>query len=432
MKTAKYLLLGAVAVMVSTTAIARDDDTIEYRVVEGDSLYKLAEAYFTKLGFYTGVQKLNSIREPRLLQPDRVIAIPREYLKYDPVDVRVQAFSGPVTISGASGDGRPSIGMVLREGAVVSTGRRGFISLAGHGNSRVSLPSNSRVRVKGARRYLIDGSVDFEIEVLQGRSEIIAPKLKNNERYRVGTPVAATAVRGTRFRVSFDPEGSVAATEVTEGVVGVSADEATVATEAGFGISAMESGLGELEELLPSPELVDATKIQTGEELSFTIVPIEEAMAYRTQLARDAGFVEVVSETIEAGTQAEFSEIEDGRYFVRSRGIAESGLEGFSEAYSFRRKRVGVSAAVETSPLVDAFKFAWLSEGSGRSYFAFQLWPEGDAQNLLFDEVGMDQQDILISELPPGNYAWRVGTFQIDEGDVIKVWAEPQILNIGE
>lgn len=424
--------LLAASVASASPAIARGEDTIDYRVVKGDTLYQLAQDYFANRAGYVRVQSLNRIRNPRRLQPERVIKIPRSMLRYDPVDIRVIAFSGPVSIGGSTSDGRPEVGMLLREGTVVSTGRRGFISLAGHENSRISLPSNSRVRIDGARRYLIDGSVDFDLEILEGRGEVIAPTLKTNERYRVGTPVAATAVRGTRFRVSYDPAVELAATEVTEGVVDVTAGEAGVATEAGFGISARPEGLGEVEELLPSPELIDGGKIQTSETVSFTIDPLPSAEAYRTQIARDAGFVEVVSEVIEADTQAEFEELDDGRFYVRSRGIAESGLEGLSEAYSFRRKRVGVQASVEPGPFDDAFKFAWLPEGSGRSYHAFQLWREGEDGNLLFDEVGLDQLDILISELEPGTYLWRVGAFQIDEGDVIKVWAEPQTLNITE
>ncbi len=424
--------LLAASAAIASPALARGQDTVDYRVVKGDSLYQIAQDYFVDRAGYVRVQSLNGIQAPKRLQPDRLIKIPRSLLKYEPVDVRVVAFSGPVMIKGQSDQVTPSLGMVLGEGAIVSTGRRGFISLAGHENSRISLPSNSRVRIDGARRYLIDGSVDFDLKVLEGRGEVVAPKLKTNERYRVGTPVAATAVRGTQYRVAFDPVAEIASAEVTEGLVEVSARDAEVSAKAGFGLSASRNGLGEIEELLPSPTLNDAGRIQTDVSVSFEITPLDGARSYRTQIARDAGFVEVVSEFVGTGEQVEFDQIDDGRFYVRSRGIAESGLEGFSEAYSFRRKRVGVGASVEQGPFDDAFKFAWLAEGEGKSYHAFQMWREGERENLMFDEVGLDQVDILISQLKPGAYRWRVATFQIDEGDVIKVWGEPQTLNITE
>ncbi len=178
--------------------------------------------------------------------------------------------------------------------------------------------------------------------------------------------------------------------------------------------------------------MIEGGKIQTADTVDFAILPLKDAQAYRTQIARDAGFIEVVSETIEPGAAASFDELDDGRYYVRARGIAQSGMEGFSEAYSFRRKRVGISASAEPGELDDAFKFAWLAEGEGKSYHTFQMWREGDEANLILDEVGLDQLSLLISELDAGKYLWRVGTFQIDEGDIIKVWGEPQTLNITE
>ena len=426
------LLVPVATLVVASTVQAADDPTIEYRVVKGDTLYGLAKEYLVNDAAALRVQRLNAVREPRRLPVDRVLQIPRDLLRYEPVAVRVRSFSGPVTVSRDGRPVTPETGMSLAEGVEIATGRRGFVSLVAHDGSRVSLPSNSKVRLRWARRYLIDGSVDFGIEVLEGRSELTAPKLKPNERYRVGTPVAATAVRGTVFRVSFDPKTGQATTEVVEGTVDVSRGDADVSTGAGFGIAANEQGLGDLEALLPSPELVDGGKIQTDKFVNFSIAGLEEAAAYRTQLARDAGFVEVVSEDVGTETEISFEDIEDGRFYVRSRGIAESGIEGLSQAYSFRRKRVGVAATVEPGPYADAFKFAWLPEGEGQTYYAFQLWRAGQQDRPLFDEVGLDQKDILISKLGPGQYEWRVGAFQIDEGDVIKVWGAAETLNISE
>lgn len=47
---------------------------------------------------------------------------------------------------------------------------------------------NPRVRLDEARGYLFNDAIDFDIRVLKGRCEIVAPKLKGQERFRVGTP----------------------------------------------------------------------------------------------------------------------------------------------------------------------------------------------------------------------------------------------------
>ena len=422
----------AVSLVFSSAANAQDAEAIEYRIEAGDTLYELAQDYFSGNNAIAEVQRLNRISNARRLRIGSVIRVPRSLLKYREIPLRVLSFSGPVSIHAGSQVVTPTVGAELSEGALVSTGARGFISIGGEGNSRLSLPSNSRVRINGARRYLIDDTVDFDLRVLRGRGDIVAPKLKKGERFRVGTPVAVTAVRGTEFRIGFDEDASLALTEVTEGLVEVSAEGSSTEAPAGTGVASNRDGIGSPEALLSAPEIVDPGAIQTGETVNFEVEPITGASGYRTQIARDAGFIEVIAETVSGADDAVFAEIADGRLFVRSRAIAQSGLEGFSKVYSFRRKQVGVSAAVEPAPFDDAFKFAWRPEGSGQSFAAFQLWPAAKPETLLVDEVGLDFEGFYIGDIAPGVYKWRVATFQIDEGDVIKVWGPEQELTITE
>lgn len=423
------LLLGALF-LAAWPLRAETPDTITYRMERGDTLYKLAREYFKNERMVAAVQKANRIRDPRRIPVGADLQIPRSVLKFTPTPLRVQSFSGPVQILIEGRTLRPTVGAIVPEGSEIQTGGSGFISLMGEGDSRVSLPSNSRIRVNAARRYLINDLIDVDLRVLGGRGEFVAPKLKQDERYRVGTPVAVTAVRGTQFRVGHDPQNGTGGTEVVEGIVAVAAGSKAVTAGEGFGVSAGPAGLGEAVKLLSAPEMVNPGRIQTEETLGFAIVPISGAEGYRTQLARDAGFLEVIAESVDAAPAAQFAEIADGRLFVRARAIAEGGLEGLSDAYSFRRKRIGASAAVETSPLDDAYRFAWLPEGEGPSYQGFQLWRAGNEEALLVDEVGLTERGIMVSDLEPGEYFWRVATFQIDEGDIIKVWGPNQKLTV--
>ncbi|MEM6909295.1 MAG: FecR domain-containing protein [Pseudomonadota bacterium] len=405
---------------------------ISYEVQPADTLYDLTAEYLNNPAALAEVRRLNRVRNPRLMQIGRVLKIPRRLLKYRPADLELQSFSGAVRITQGGQVIPPALGLALLEGNEISTGRNSFVSIAGRGASQVSIPSNSRVRIVDARRYLINDEIDIQLRVLEGRGEVVAPPVEGDGRYRVGTPIAVTAVRGTGFRVAFVPDDERNLTEVVEGQVLVAAGNDEQITEVGFGVAAAADGISEPQELLPAPELVEPGRIQTAAISEFQIEPVAGASRYRTQLARDAGFIEIVAEIFGEATLAQFPELEDGRYFVRSRAVSEIGLEGFSKAYSFRRKRAGVTASAEPSELEDAFKFAWRSQGDGEVFYAFQLWQSGQPNQLLVDEVALRNTAVLVSELESGEYRWRVASFQIDEGDIIKVWGPVQELTIAD
>lgn len=423
-------LVLAALVSLPDPAQAQEPRSVQYTMQAGDTLYDLAQEYFVSEAVVDRVLRLNRIPNARRIPIGSVIEVPRALLRTEPVVLRILSFRGEVTIEQDGSLLAPQAGLPISQGAVVSTRSRAFISLGGEGSTRVSLPSNSRVRIERARRYRIDNSLDVDVRVLRGRSEIVAPKLREGESFQTGTPVAVTAVRGTQFRVAFSEADARAFTEVVDGLVRVSAGNSSVSPAAGSGVASSTSGVGNLETLLRAPALVDPGAIQTKKTVLFSIDPLDDALAYRTQIARDAGFTDILNETISSTPTAEFEGVSDGRLFVRSRGIAESGLEGLSKVYSFRRKRLGVAAAVEPAPFEDAYKFAWLTEGEGKSFAAFQLWRKDQPSVMMVDKVGLGDNGLYISDIAPGVYTWRVATFQIDEGEVIKVWGEPQDLTV--
>lgn len=433
------LTMAVSSVVAVAPAQARNADVILYEVKRGDTLIALARSYFISDRHIAAVQRINSIRNPRRIPVGKQLKLPRNFLRYDMVPLQVRAFSGPVQLVADGRTGQAALGAQLGEGDEISTGRSGFVSLTGVDGARVSLPSNSRARIVSARRYLLGEILDVDVRILDGRGNVIAPKLKDGERFNVGTPVAVTAVRGTEFRVSYDAENSLGGTEVTEGLVDVITADAEGAVDGvgavapeGFGVVSTTTGVRPPEELLPATELIEPGKIQTAEVAEFEIESQAGARGYRTQIARDPSFLEVIAESVGESTTVSFADLPNGRFAIRTRAIAESGLEGLSETFDFRRKRLGASASVETSPLDDAFKFGWLSEGEGQAYQAFQLWRDGAVDSLIVDEVGLVDTAIFVGALEPAVYHWRVGTFQIDEGDVIKVWGPTQKLTVTE
>ena len=427
----KLLVVGWLAALAMPVHAAPDGE-ITYEVKRNDTLIGLTNRYFINRAALRQVQTRNKITNPRRIPIGKRLKIPRRLLKFRDVDLVVQSFKGSVSVRQGERAITPSVGLALREGAEITTRANSFVSIGGEGNSRLSIPSNSRIRLIDARRYVINNQIDVQIRVLKGRGEVIAPKIRGEGRFRVGTPLAVTAVRGTEFRVAFEPDAEISLSEILEGQVTVAAGGEETSPAAGFGVASAGETLGEQEKLLAAPELVDGGRIQTDENVSFAINPVEGASAYRTQIARDAGFIEVITEQVTPVPLVVFEQIEDARYFVRSRPIAKSGLEGFSRTYSFRRKRAGAEAGAEPAPFADAFKFAWRAQGTGDAVYAFQLWNAASPGELLVDEVAITDSAIILSSLPAGEYRWRVATFEVDEGDVIKVWTSPQELSVSE
>lgn len=426
----------AAALAVATVALphgaaaqsaAVSDDVITYRVAARDTLFRLAAKYLAGPRAVAEVQRINRIRDPHRIPVGTVLAIPRRLLRFEPVALSVATFSGPVSLGAGSA---PERGQVLGEGMEIGTGANGFVTLAGADGSRVSLPSHSRVRVKESRRYLINRAASIELEVLRGRAEVSAAKQAPQGQFRLRSPVAVSAVRGTVFRVGYAEDRASGTTEVIEGLVGVATPRAGLDVAAGFGAAARGDGQVAKESLLPAPDAPGAGRVQTEPQVSFAIAPVAGAAGYRVQIARDAGFMEVIAEATGAEPQARFAGIANGRLFMRANAIAPSGIEGLGQAFSFRRQQVGVKA--EAGVVADGFRFTWLAEGEGQSLYRFQLFPAADGRPPLVDEPGLREPGLTLTALRPGAYRWRVGVTQITADGSAEVWTPLEKLTVGD
>lgn len=408
-------------------AMAAGGDTLVYTVKPSDTLYALSREYLTSPDAWRQLQAANQVRIPQRMPVGYKLAIPRKLLKFTPVTMRIQTFSGPVTVSGAE----PRKGLELDEGALVSTGPNGFVVISGADGSRIALPSNTRVRIGQARRYRLVQATDIELEVERGKAEVQAAKQAPDSRFRVRTPVAVTAVRGTVFRAGYSEEAAASASETIEGEVAVASAKADLALPAGFGAAAQADGALAKEALLPAPALADPAKVQTELRASFDFTPVALARAYRVQVSRDAGFLDVISEVQAAVPRAEFEGLKNGTYFVRAAAFSAAGLQGLEEAWSFRRQRVGLAADAGQSGLPDGFRFAWTAEGEGTSLFRFQLFGAGEGGLPLVDEPALTKPELTVTALRPGAYRWRVGVIQTTPDGSAEVWMPFQKLTVG-
>lgn len=423
--------LALTALILPRPAHADAGDRLDYVVQRGDTLVNLARRYFISPRAVDEVRKINRVRNPRRLPVASRLTIPHRLLRTEPVELRVLGFSGPASLR-LAGRTLPALrDMAVGEGAELLTGANGFLTLQGSDGSRISLPSNSRVKVLRSRRFLINAAGDIEIEVLGGRADISAAPQQPQGRFRLRTPVSVSAVRGTVFRVAYEADGAMSGTEVLEGHVAVATPVRGIEVPGGFGAAADRNGGIAREALLAPPQPIDPARVQTAVDLTFALRPLEGARSYRLQLGKDAGFVDIVGEAQVPEPEATLPGVANGNYFVRATAIAASGLEGMPDVWTFRRQRVGMTANAGPSRLKDGYRFNWRAEGEGTSLFRFQLYPDGEHPDgqlgaALVDEAGLTEAGITLTALKRGAYQWRVGVIQTTAEGSAEVWTPLQ------
>jgi len=313
----------------------------------------------------------------------------------------------------------------------VTTGPASSLSLSLTDGSVITLPSNSALRIGRLRKLLITDSIDYDLTLETGSARSrVTPFRNRDDRFRLRNPIAVSAVRGTDFRTHFDAGTETSRSELIEGGIALkarSAEETQLAPE--FGAVIGRSGAIAVEPLLPAPQLIGGAGVQRAPMVAFTVQPVAGAQAYRLQIGRDSGFVDIVEDV--SGNSLDFTvpSLGNGRYFARFTAIAASGLEGLPGTIAFRRR-----LATATQPAVpgqDGYVFRWIGSGEGMRRYRFQLRRE-DSPSWLVDEAGLAGSSIILSDLSPGRYLWRVGTTTHSEDETDTDWTAMESFVLGE
>ncbi|WP_165185790.1 FecR domain-containing protein [Caulobacter soli] len=416
---------------------APGDPPVNYVVQRGDTLIGLGRSYLRKPGDYRRVQTANQISRPTSLPTGKTLIIDPNLLKTTPIDARLSAFSGQVEVE-TNGQRAPArAGMTIQEGQRIITGPGAFATFEMEDASRVTLPSNTAVRVERLRSVVMTNAPQRVFKLEQGRSTIQAtPNPNPNGRFEVRTPVSISAVRGTEFRVGASADK--AQTEVIKGGVGVGLGEIQptgAPVPAGFGVTASPAGVSLPVALLPPPKLGDGGQNQGDKTVHFTVQPVPGATAYRLQLSRDAGFVDLFAEATQSQPAAEFGAVDNGTYFIRLTALDAGGLEGLPADYSFDRDldvlEPGASPAAEQNGKHRNFLFRWSAAGDGVRTFRFQLFSGTEATNPIVDQPGLSEPQLTLTDLPPGAYSWRVAASRFKNGAITEKVGPLQSLQIG-
>jgi len=405
------LLLGSAWALSSPVAAqARNDDAIIYTVRKGDTLIRLARDYMVRPTDWKQVQQINRVPDPHRLPVGSKLSLPVRLLKGRPASATVAAFRGQA-LAAASGNAAQAVamGQVLGEGARVKTGPASSLSLALTDGSVITLPSNSALKIGRLRKLLITDSIDYDLMLESGsvRSRV-TPFRNRDDRFRLRNPVAVSAVRGTDFRTHFDAASETARSELIEGGIALRAGantETPLAPE--FGAVIGKSGSIAVEPLLPAPQLASGGGVQRAPAISFAVQNVPGAVRYRLQIARDSGFVDIIEDVGGSDPGFTLEGLANGNYFARFTAIATSGLEGIPGTVAFRRRLATATQGAVAGE--QGYVFRWVGTGDGVRRYRFQLRRE-DNPAFLVDEAGLAGSSIVLSELPPGRYLWRVGT----------------------
>lgn len=421
-------LLVAGALVLPPTAraqAARGDDAIVYTVRKGDTLISLARAYLIREADWKQVQKRNRVANPHRLSVASRLSLPIRLLKSRPASATVAAFRGEAQVVLAGQPARAvTMGQVLGEGARVSTGPASSLSLALTDGSVITLPSNSALRIARLRKLLITDSIDYDLALESGsvRSRV-TPFRNRDDRFRLRNPIAVSAVRGTDFRNHYDAATATARAELIEGGIGITADARTNETRLApeFGAVIGKTGAIAVEPLLPAPVVTTGSGVQRAPTLAFGVDAMPDATGYRLQIARDSGFVDIVEDIATTVPVFTLAALANGNYFARFTAIAASGLEGVPGTVAFRRRLA--TATQGAVPGEEGYVFRWMGSGEGVRRYHFQL-RSADSAVFIVDEAGLAGSSIVLSDLPPGRFQWRVGTTTHSAEETDTEWSQ--------
>lgn len=383
---------------------------------QGDTLSSIATRFTNATSNWIAIGKLNNISRDTSIPVGSKIIIPASLLQDEPGEARVTALSGKVTAMGP--DNQPvllKIGSRLTESMHIETAGNSFLTLGLADASRVSIPSNTHIRLSILRMARYTSSPRTEITILRGKVESqVSPLAPSMGRYEIRTPLAMAGVRGTLFRVGLLANGTTA-NELMSGAVEVSrrTPGTSILLQAGQGNVVTTSNAGAPVALLPAPQLADQPVLQASGMVRFNAVNLTGASAYHLQIGTDAQGQAPFAETRSASNALQLGGIDAGDYFVRISAIDAAGLEGYARIVpvNLRPEKIPDAAGPTPSPpVVNAsdskqFQLSWRSPAAAG--FNIQVARDAGFSWLQFNATST-KPALTLPRPPFGTYFARV------------------------
>ncbi len=419
---AHYCYLVATLLLLPVSAIA---ESWVYTVRSGDNLWNITKNHLKGMQYIQPLQRLNHVQNPNKILPGAQLNIPVAWTRIiENVSARIISVHGTVFIQQ---DNQEKIlaapGMQLFVNNEVQSENDSFATIEFADHSTMRLQNNSRVRLEEMKAFGDHGLVDTLIYLEEGRTENTAPKESvTGTRFRIRTPSAISSVRGTNFRVGTVESRPETSSEVLSGKIQVIGAKKQIKVSAGYGtVTVLNKPPAPPVALLPPPDLSDTPDYYERLPLVIHLNPLPGAGAYRAQIATDKTFTHMVSEFVATTLPFRDGDIPDGDYWLRVRGIDDSGIEGKDAQMPFTLNARPEPPFV-ISPLPDGVlapdnqELSWTKQPDVSHYTVLISENENVSDPVYFNPEITTDTITLPTLLEPGHYFWRIAAVSPHEG----------------
>ena len=320
-------LVGALALL-SIQSYAAD---WRYSVRPGDTFWSICNEYTMHDNCWLELASHNSVANPNQLSIGTQLLIPMEWLKQAPFAAQAAYVVGQVVFSDANEKLTELLsGQNLRIGSRVVV-NQGSATLRFADGATIVMNPNSELIISSSSAIKQGAAQSIEVRLPRGEIQVTVPEKMPKTQFRVRTPSAVAAVRGTKFRVSSlvplaDSQSGQTRSEVLEGIVSVSSSSDSQNITAGQGVSTVE-GQSVLERaiLISAPRwnrsCTDPGYVEWQTSLSAT--------QYRLALMEDDTSIDKVISTVTVDSaNYVFKGLKEGCYQVKVNAIDSRGYNG--------------------------------------------------------------------------------------------------------
>jgi hypothetical protein len=380
--------------VVAGSIIARDTTAIA-----GDTFRSIARRELGKSGLSSQLAAFNDLPEDSPLEDGQLIRIPL----YVPAR---REFATVVFVKGqvSRADTALQRDDEIYLNDLIATGENGFLSLEFSSGSVVNLQPNTAARLMRLNCLPVDDSCLIEVEADTGelKADVNSRNGQPTE-FRITTPYASAAVRGTVFDVNTRDASVLIG--VTEGNVDVAAQDIMVPLDAGFG-AITEEGKPPSDpiELLPAPVYrYVPLRVAAGDEISWW--ELSDVNTWLAQLSTDSAGNSVTAEFSSTTNHLQITDVEPGDYYLNLRGLDGNGLKGFVSS-----TRLTVAAIDESLQPIDI-----TVTRQGREFLASIVNPPADAAGFEIQVANTkDFTDPLSVDVgQPGSAVFRMDSVQV-------------------
>lgn len=415
----KWFCIGVLIAMilVAVPGIASCAQDLEVLVARGDTLINLCNDYLEEPDDWPKVANANfHIKDPDLIYPGQKVSIPAILLKGVPGGGRVTFLKGSVDIQRS--DEEPweilAPGEQLTEGMRVRTGEDGILEATFEDASTFYMKPGTCLQVSKARKSETS-SVIGELFLEGGRIITRIKKATGSEpRFKIQTPSAVAAIRGTEFRVAHDLRDNRTRVEVISGLVSASGRQRKVLLEEGTGTVVKKGRDPEKPvELLPPPSLDAPEPLYRKMPIELHFKTNRGTSAVGVLLARDPEIKDVIRDIVAGPETAAMTDIADGTYYLQITSIDRKGLESLPSGAIPIHVRVNPEPPFVQSPVSGkeyktvAMEFSWLNVKDAVGY-RMQIGEDPSFLGIVEDRELIGKAAYKTRKLEPKTYYFRV------------------------